>query len=217
MQYPVVLLGILKDGQGSKMLTASKEGGSTGGIVIRAQGTLSNKIMNMLGLHDRKKEMFFTLIPKDMEDKMHHYLDERMNMSKKGHGVLFSLDTSSVIGNHGQDYEYEESESNMTGHQLIVTIVDREFGDDVVQASREAGAHGATILHGRGTGTGEFSKLFNAHIEPEKEVVVMVVDGDKCKQISDKIVEELDIRAQGKGLLFSVNVSQATGLFEADE
>jgi hypothetical protein len=38
---------------------------------------------------------------------------------------------------------------------LIVTIVKKGWGDEVIKASRKAGAHGGTILFGRGTGIHE--------------------------------------------------------------
>ena len=216
MDYPVVLLGIVKDGQGSKFLQACKDGGSTGGTVLRGLGTIGNKVMNILGLHDRRNEVILTIVPNELEDSLHQLISKRLHMDKHGQGVLFSLAATSLIGNHGKDYQFQESEENMADHQVIITIVDREFGDDVVAAGREAGARGATILHGRGKGSREVSKLFHVNIEPEKEVVLMVVDGDKTKTISDNIVKELDIRAKGKGLLFTMGVNQTTGLYEAD-
>ena len=34
-------------------------------------------------------------------------------------------------------------------HDLILTIVDRGFADDVMDAAKSAGARGGTILHAR--------------------------------------------------------------------
>ena len=37
-------------------------------------------------------------------------------------------------------------------YDLVISIVNRGHSDPVVEASREAGANGGTIIYGRGTG-----------------------------------------------------------------
>ena len=63
--------------------------------------------------------------------------------------------------------------------ELIVTIVNKGFAEDVVDAAKEAGAEGGTILKGRGTGIHENGKLFGMTIEPEKEIILSAVNLDK--------------------------------------
>ncbi|MEX2364611.1 MAG: hypothetical protein WD597_13355, partial [Balneolaceae bacterium] len=59
--------------------------------------------------------------------------------------------------------------------QLIVTIVNKGFSGKVVDASKEAGAEGGTIITGRGSGIHEKAKLFNLAIEPEKDIVLTLI------------------------------------------
>lgn len=59
---------------------------------------------------------------------------------------------------------------------LIVSIVRKGWGDTVLKASMEAGAHGGTILLGRGIGRNEQMRVFGIQIEPEKEIVFTVVE-----------------------------------------
>ncbi|MCH0466408.1 P-II family nitrogen regulator, partial [Enterococcus faecium] len=42
---------------------------------------------------------------------------------------------------------------------MIVTIVDGGMGEDVIDFSKEAGAAGGTILHGRGSGVHDSGKF----------------------------------------------------------
>ena len=46
----------------------------------------------------------------------------------------------------------------------------------MVDASKKAGAGGGTIISGRGTGIHEHAKLFNIPIEPEKNIVLTLID-----------------------------------------
>jgi nitrogen regulatory protein P-II 1 len=58
---------------------------------------------------------------------------------------------------------------------LIMTIVNRGYADQVVDAARSAGAHGGTVFYARGTGVQEVEKFFAISIHPEKEVVINLV------------------------------------------
>ncbi len=60
---------------------------------------------------------------------------------------------------------------NQRQFDLILTIVNRGFADQVVDAARAAGAHGGTVFYARGTGVHEMEKFFAISIQPEKEVV----------------------------------------------
>ena len=51
---------------------------------------------------------------------------------------------------------------------MIVTIVDGGMGEDVIDFSKEAGAAGGTILHGRGSGVHDSGKFLGLDISPEK-------------------------------------------------
>src|SRR5690606_27736116 len=52
---------------------------------------------------------------------------------------------------------------------VIVVIVASGVAEEALEAARRAGAEGATILHGRGSGIHEQKKIFNIPIEAEKE------------------------------------------------
>ena len=50
----------------------------------------------------------------------------------------------------------------MIKHDLILTIVNRGFADEVMSAAKAAGAFGGTVVNARGTNCSIFSvRLFN--------------------------------------------------------
>ena len=81
----------------------------------------------------------------------------------------------------------------------IVAIVERGQADKVVAAVKNAGASGATILYGRGTGEHE-AKSFNIHIESSKEIILMVVSRKEYALIRDEIIEVGKLKEPGKEL-----------------
>ncbi|HRD03065.1 MAG TPA: P-II family nitrogen regulator [Candidatus Saccharicenans sp.] len=101
----------------------------------------------------------------------------------------------------------------MTDVQAIVVIVERGKADSIVDKAKEAGAEGATILFGRGTGQAEFQNLFHhLHVEASKEIIIILCDESKVEQILEGVVEAGKLREPGKGIAFTFSVSNLVGL-----
>ncbi|WIV13398.1 P-II family nitrogen regulator [Proteiniborus sp. MB09-C3] len=94
----------------------------------------------------------------------------------------------------------------------IIVIIERGKADYVVKKAKEAGAQGATILYGRGTGTHEAHKLFNIHIESSKEIIIILSEKAKVKPIYDAIVEAGKLNDPGTGIIFTVPIENLLGL-----
>ncbi len=95
---------------------------------------------------------------------------------------------------------------------LVVVVINKGFSDYVVDAAREAGASGATIIGGRGTGTHENDSILGIKIQPEKEIVLILVYRTKRNEIMKKICERSNLNEVGKGLCFSLPVSDIAGI-----
>ncbi|MEG1930241.1 MAG: P-II family nitrogen regulator [Anaerovorax sp.] len=97
-------------------------------------------------------------------------------------------------------------------YDLIMTVVNRGFADHVVDAAREAGAHGGTIFYARGTGLHEVEKFFSVTIQPEKEIVLNIVKHAQTKEIIHAIIEAAGLKSEGRGLSIALPVSEVVGL-----
>lgn len=98
---------------------------------------------------------------------------------------------------------------------LIVTIVRKGWGSTVLQASVNAGARGGTVLLGRGAGIHERDKIFGMSIEPEKEIVLTIVEKDQVETILGEIVGTAELDAAGHGMAFVVPVHQLVGVADS--
>jgi len=96
--------------------------------------------------------------------------------------------------------------------EVIVAIVERGKADKLVDAAKAAGARGATIFYGRGTGANEAKRLFNLHIDSAKEVILTLVEKDKVRAIKEAMVEAGELRKPGTGIIFTLPVSSVIGL-----
>ena len=100
----------------------------------------------------------------------------------------------------------------MQTHQCIITVTKRGTGGEVVAAARRKGARGGTILTGRGSSVYESKKLFGSLVDPEKEIVLTLIEKEKVDAVLDEIRKSLDIDTPGKGIMFVVDVEEVRGL-----
>lgn len=97
-------------------------------------------------------------------------------------------------------------------HKLIVTIVKKGNAEKVIEAAREKGARGGTILYGRGTGIHEQKKILGIPIEPEKEIILTLIHQDIAEEVLKAIVEAGNLNQPGKGIGFVLDVEAVVGV-----
>lgn len=97
-------------------------------------------------------------------------------------------------------------------YNLIVTIVNKNHAEIVVEASKQAGAEGGTIVFGRGTGVHEQAKLFGITIEPEKELILTIIKRELTESVLESIVSQADLNKPGKGIAFVLEVEKVVGI-----
>ena len=95
---------------------------------------------------------------------------------------------------------------------LIVTIVDKGFSDPVIAASKTAGAEGATIITARGAGIHENDTFLGVAIQPEKEIVLILVKKAIRKKVMREICKTCGLTDEGKGMTFSIPVDEIGGI-----
>lgn len=96
---------------------------------------------------------------------------------------------------------------------LIMSIVNKGHSETVIEAAKNAGAEGGTIMGGRGTGIHEKAKLFGISIEPEKEVVLNLVPREIVNKVLHSIVENTGLNKPGKGIAFVLEVERTAGIY----
>lgn len=101
--------------------------------------------------------------------------------------------------------------------KCIVTIVERGKADKIVNKAKLAGATGASIFYGRGTGESEVKKFLNIQVESSKEMILILASKDNSKAIMEAIVEAGDLKKPGTGIIFSVPVTDLIGLHHREE
>ncbi|MDE7162039.1 MAG: P-II family nitrogen regulator [Anaeroplasmataceae bacterium] len=99
--------------------------------------------------------------------------------------------------------------------EVIFCIVDAGFSDSVMSAARECGARGGTVLNARGTAREDAEKLFNISIQPEKEIVLILVNDEIKDDILHAIYKNVGLNTPAQGIAFSLPVDEVVGLSSA--
>lgn len=94
----------------------------------------------------------------------------------------------------------------------LTVIVNRGMAEDVMDIARRSGVKGGTVLHGRGTGSDQAAKLFGIDIEPEKELVIMIMPCELTEKVVNELFRELRLDIPGNGIVFSESVWDVRGL-----
>lgn len=97
---------------------------------------------------------------------------------------------------------------------LVVCIINAGFVDLVMDAAREVGASGGTVIHGRGTGNKKIAKTFGVTISPNKEVVLIVIDEKIHEDVVNAIYKKAGLDAPSQGIVFTLPLERVAGLSE---
>lgn len=98
--------------------------------------------------------------------------------------------------------------------KMIMVFVEDHKTDEVMDAAREAGATGATVINNaRGEGLKKSKTFFGLSLETQRDVVVFLVEEHLSRHILEEIerVGEFETRP-GTGIAFQIDVEDAVGV-----
>lgn len=103
---------------------------------------------------------------------------------------------------------------NKFEHELIVCIVNAGFSEQVMDAARSVGAGGGTVIHAKGTANKEAEALFRITVQPEKEMVMILVAKKLKEDVLRALYKSVGLNTPGQGIAFSLPVDEVVGLSE---
>ena len=99
-------------------------------------------------------------------------------------------------------------------HELVVCIVNAGFSQNVMEAAREAGAKGGTVIRGRGTANPQAEEFFNISVQPDKEILLILVPKNIKDNVLQAVFKEGGLVTEAKGIAFSLPVTRTTTIKE---
>ncbi len=96
--------------------------------------------------------------------------------------------------------------------KMIIASVKSGLADTIVDAAKNAGATGATIVQGRGTGVREAKTFFGLALEAQTDIVLLLVEEHFVDKILDTIGISGKFHKPGTGIAFVLPVERVVGL-----
>ena len=194
---------------------------------IVAKGTASSDMLDILGIGSTDKVIFLSIIPDFLEDAVMEMMHERLQLNKQGHGIAFTIPLSGIskslpriMSEHLEMHAAlkEEDEKDMekiaekTTHDLIMTVVNEGFVNEVMTAARAAGATGGTVVSASHVGSEHVAAFLGMELQDEKEVVIILAKHEDKVAIMQEINKSCGMKTEARGVVISLPVNQVIGI-----
>ena len=106
----------------------------------------------------------------------------------------------------------------MNKFELVVVVVNSGFSEVAMNAARDEGARGGTIIHARGAGTKVVEEKYGIIITPEKEMILILVNKNIKDKVLSAVYKAAGLATDGQGIAFALPVTNVVGLkFDSTE
>ena len=102
-------------------------------------------------------------------------------------------------------------------NEVIFCIVNEGFSESVMEAASRAGARGGTVIRSRGTANAQAEKLFGITVQPQKEIVMMLVESRCRNDILHALYTSIGLETPGQGIAFSLPVDAVVGVYKPND
>ena len=205
---------------GSRMLSFYKENELAVNLNMLGAGTANSDVLDYFGLEATEKAVMFAVVTREMWRKLKRGLQKKMNIDVPGTGIAFIIPFASIGGKKAlqfftdrQNFEKEEeSILKETEYELIIVILNQGYSNLVMDAAREKGAGGGTVIHAKGTGMEQAEKFMGVSLASEKEIIFIVAKKTQKNDIMKAVMEQAGMQSKAKSIVFSLPVTDTAGL-----
>lgn len=95
---------------------------------------------------------------------------------------------------------------------LIFAICNNGSADEVMATAKEVGARGGTIIHARGSAQKDAEHFLGITIQPEKDIIMIIVDDASKTPIMQAIQKNHGIGTKSHTVTISLPVDDVVGL-----
>lgn len=97
-------------------------------------------------------------------------------------------------------------------HEAIFCIVNNGYSETVMDTAKKLGARGGTVINALGTASKEAETFFHITIQPEKEIVMILIPTALKEDILNALYTEVGLDTPGQGIAFSMPVDGVVGV-----
>ncbi len=188
-----------------------------------AVGTAPGEIIDILGLGSPDKTVIVSLIKKQLADELLKALKKKLKLGTVNSGIAFTLPitgaNSLIVKMIEQSSEWRQDTSGKDDkkmseckYSLISVIVNQGYSENVMEAAREAGAHGGTVVPYRRIGNEHTIGFWGMGVQNENDMVFIVTENSRKLKIMQAIGEKCGLHSEAKGMVLSMPIDTVPGI-----
>ena len=174
------------------------------------EGTANSELLDAFGLERAEKAVFMAAVTGDTWTEIRRGLQRRLQIDVPGTGIAFTVPMSSIGGKPVLNYLTESQKD--TKYELLVVVANQGYSNLIMDAAREQGAGGGTVVHARGTGAERAEQFLGVSLVREKEMVFIVVRSENKNRIMKAVMEQAGLRSKAQAIAFSLPVNAVAGM-----
>ena len=89
---------------------------------------------------------------------------------------------------------------------MLFLVMERGKAEKAMEILRNNGSQGGTVINARGTAGKEAEKLFNISIQPEKELVIILVEHSIRDKVLHALYKGIGLGTAAQGIAFALPV-----------
>ncbi len=191
-------------------------------FVCLGEGTAPPNLRSLLGL-EQEKDVIISLVPAEKVSDIMSDIKTKTKYDKAGKGIMFTMPITGfnalifkiVTGEDirtAQNIKREVNEMEEFEKELIITIVSRGNADLAMEAAKQAGATGGTMIRGRGMGINDVEQLLMIKIQPEKDILLIVTEKASKKAIMQAMCNVVAEQTGERAFSFSLPIAELAGI-----
>jgi nitrogen regulatory protein PII len=213
----LIMTLILNEQKCQKFVRVAKTKGIHDGIIVFGRGTVKSATLNLLGIKSQKREIINVLVEEAKSKEVLDFFTKELQLHEPGHGIAYTSRVVSLSQIMNKEQDTLNTVQALEGESMfkkLTVVVNRGMAEDVMDIARKSNVKGGTIIHGRGTGSEVTAKLFGMEIQPEKELVMILMPNDLVEKVVNDLFHELQLGVPGNGILFVEPVLEVRGLVD---
>ena len=194
----------------------------------RGKGAAPSEILDIFGLSGSTRLLTVGILPKFMIGKLIKAAEGRLAFHKKGGGIALTVP---LVGMQHSIFQalndeakealkqkiHERTEQDMAevkkqDYAVIWVSVASGYSDEVIDAARNAGAKGGTVLRGRQRNSERMRESFGISTQEERDFVMMVVPREKKGEMMAAIGKACGLSTEAHGVILALPVDEVFGL-----
>ena len=183
------------------------------------QGAANSKTLTLLGLEKSEKMLMQSIVPHNKLAELKYDLTHKMAIDLPDRGIALAVPLSSIasrsvlshiLKDQSENNETLEDNERKINMELIISICAKGNSDNIMNAAREAGARGGTIIKAKGTANAGTDKFFGMAISDEKEITYIVAKKEQRSDIM-RAIASYTYADGAHPIVFSLPVTETAG------